>query len=77
MWPSGCCLVKCHAWRECFGGMDDMNKKTLNDIWINNKKAFVRVDYNVPMDKAGNITNDTRIRATLPTLNISYHVMLR
>lgn len=45
-----------------------MNKKMLNDIGVNGKKLFVRVDYNVPMDKSGNITNDTRIRATLPTL---------
>lgn len=45
-----------------------MNKKSLNDIWVSNKKVLVRVDYNVPMDKAGNITDDTRIRATIPTL---------
>lgn len=45
-----------------------MNKKSLNDISVSNKKVFVRVDYNVPMDKAGNITDDTRIRATIPTL---------
>lgn len=45
-----------------------MNKKSLNDVWVANKKIFVRVDYNVPMDKAGNITDDTRIRATIPTL---------
>ncbi|WP_371371976.1 phosphoglycerate kinase [Sporomusa aerivorans] len=45
-----------------------MNKKSLNDVWVSNKKVFVRVDYNVPMDKAGNITDDTRIRATIPTL---------
>jgi len=45
-----------------------MQKKTLSDIWVNGKKVFIRVDYNVPMDKNGNITNDTRIRATLPTL---------
>lgn len=45
-----------------------LNKKTLHDIDVNDKKVFVRVDYNVPMDDEQNITNDTRIRATLPTL---------
>lgn len=46
-----------------------LNKKTLHDIDVNDKKVFVRVDYNVPMDDEQNITNDTRIRATLPTLH--------
>jgi len=46
-----------------------MNKKSIKDINVNGKKVFVRVDYNVPMDEELNITNDTRIRATLPTLN--------
>ncbi|CUH94347.1 Phosphoglycerate kinase [Propionispora sp. 2/2-37] len=46
-----------------------MNKKSIRDIDVAGKKVFVRVDYNVPMDKEGNITNDTRITATLPTLN--------
>lgn len=46
-----------------------MNKKSIKDIDLVGKKVFVRVDYNVPMDKQQNITDDTRIRATLPTLN--------
>ncbi|MDU2063589.1 MAG: triose-phosphate isomerase [Sporomusaceae bacterium] len=44
-------------------------KKSIRDISLTGKRVFVRVDYNVPMDKAQNITDDTRIRATLPTLN--------
>ena len=45
-----------------------MNKKTIRDIDVKGKKVFVRVDFNVPMDENQNITNDTRIRATLPTI---------
>lgn len=45
-----------------------MNKKGLKDIAVRGKRVFVRVDFNVPMDDHGNITNDTRIRAALPTI---------
>ena len=46
-----------------------MNKLSIKDVDVNGKKVFVRVDFNVPMDEHQNITNDKRIRATLPTIN--------
>ncbi|MBQ7479388.1 MAG: phosphoglycerate kinase [Selenomonadaceae bacterium] len=46
-----------------------MNKKTIKDIDVKGKKVFVRVDYNVPFDENQNITNDTRMVRTLPTIN--------
>jgi len=42
--------------------------KTLNDINFKNKRALVRVDFNVPLDKDYNVTDDNRIRATIPTI---------
>lgn len=42
--------------------------KTVNDISFNAKRALVRVDFNVPLDKTFNVTDDTRIKATIPTL---------
>ena len=46
-----------------------MDRKTIKDIDVKGKKVFVRVDYNVPFDEKQNITNDTRMVRTLPTIN--------
>ena len=42
--------------------------KTVDSFDFSGKKALVRVDFNVPLDKQFNITDDTRIRATIPTV---------
>ena len=48
---------------------DILGKLTIEDLPIKGKRVFIRVDFNVPIDTNMVITDDRRIRSTLPTIN--------
>jgi phosphoglycerate kinase len=47
----------------------NLKKQTIDDVNLRNKRVLIRADFNVPLDDALQITDDTRIRSTLPTIN--------
>jgi phosphoglycerate kinase len=47
----------------------NLHKQTIDDMALSGKRVIIRADFNVPLDDSLQITDDTRIRSTLPTIN--------
>ncbi len=48
-----------------------MKIRSIDQLDLSGKRTLIRVDFNVPLDKAGTITDDTRIKAVLPTIRLA------
>ena len=48
-----------------------MKIRTIDQLDLSGKRTLIRVDFNVPMDKSGNVTDDTRLQAAIPTIRLA------
>src|SRR3989337_3100007 len=49
----------------------EMKIRTVDQLDLSGKRTVIRVDFNVPMDKSGNVTDDTRLQAAIPTIRLA------